>query len=355
MTKKIKIALIASVLMGNFSYTYAGWFSFNTYDRATDAYSDGRYVDALLLYEKACTNEDFKSCNDAGAMHENGMGTVKDNLKAEYFYRIACNNRAGNGCNNLQSIDKEETRVREREKTIIKEQEANSKNFKQAQEYCQAGSADWCGRLGVHYYQGEGIDKNLNLAEKYLQQSCDAGHNKWCGWLGELSYGKKDYFKTFESYSKACNAGDAVGCRSIGYLYENGQGSRLDIAKAADFYGKACDMKDQAGCENYKRLKSPQPVQQANSNNSNTNYQQEQLRLQKEHYEAQERSDAINSLNQTLQNVSSKIRQNTYDTQQLTNQMQQRNDQLYQQNQGRKTNYQLQQINNNLNGIRYGY
>jgi len=56
-----------------------------------------------------------------------------------------------------------------------------------------------------------------------------------------------------------------------------------------------------------------------------------------------------------IQQVSDQMRQSTYDTQQLINQQQQRNNQLYQQSQNRKTNYQLQQINNNLNAMRYGY
>jgi hypothetical protein len=42
-------------------------------------------------------------------------------------------------------------------------------------------------------------------------------------------------------------------------------------------------------------------------------------------------------------------------TNQAADSLRQMNNQMYQQKQDRKTNIQLQQINNNLNGIRYGY
>jgi len=59
--------------------------------------------------------------------------------------------------------------------------------------------------------------------------------------------------------------------------------------------------------------------------------------------------------NQSMNNASNQMRQNTYNTQQSTYQVQQLNNQMYQQRQDRQRNIQMQQINNNLNGIRYGY
>lgn len=71
-----------------------------------------------------------------------------------------------------------------------------------------------------------------------------------------------------------------------------------------------------------------------------TNMQQEQLAIQ--------RQQTINSLNQSMQNLNNNMRQNADESQQML-------DNLNQKRQDKKNNYQLQQINNNLNGIRYGY
>lgn len=300
MTKKIKIAFIASVLAGSFSCTYAGWFTPKTdSEKAFEAFRKRDYSESIKIYEKACSEDDFTACREAGLQYQMATGVAKDIYKAKVFYEKACKGGAVGGCGYLAALTRDEG-----------DEKTNSQNFKQAQNNCNTGSADWCGRLGVHYYQGEGINKNLDLAEKYLQQSCDAGHNKWCGWLGQLSYDKNDHFKAFESYSKACNGGDAVACRSVGHLYENGQGTRLDIVKASDLYGKACDMKDQAGCENYGRLKSPQPVQQAVNNAPNSNYQQEQLNIQRQQLKLQQEQNLQNQLNSMQQQNQFQSQQN---------------------------------------------
>ena len=44
--------------------------------------------------------------------------------------------------------------------------------------------------------------------------------------LGNEAYDKGDYQKAAELYQKACDSGEAFGCTSLGFLYENGQGVR---------------------------------------------------------------------------------------------------------------------------------
>lgn len=89
--------------------------------------------------------------------------------------------------------------------------------------------------------------------------------------------------------------------------------------------------------------------------NEQARQQQAYQKRQTEATESAANTAAMNSFNQSMNNLSNQMRQNAYDTQQFSNQMEQSNYQLQQQRQNRKTNYQLRQINNNLNGIRYGY
>ncbi|CAM4036403.1 SEL1-like repeat protein [Campylobacter armoricus] len=47
---------------------------------------------------------------------------------------------------------------------------------------------------------------------------------------------------------------DSVSCGSVGLLYENGKGIRVDFKQAKKYYGLACDGGYQLGCDGYKRL-----------------------------------------------------------------------------------------------------
>ena len=60
--------------------------------------------------------------------------------------------------------------------------------------------------------------------------------------------------KAAELYQKACDSGNAVGCLSLGFLYENGQGVRQNFSTAKEYYGKACDLGLQLGCDDYRKL-----------------------------------------------------------------------------------------------------
>ncbi|WP_314991161.1 tetratricopeptide repeat protein [uncultured Campylobacter sp.] len=72
--------------------------------------------------------------------------------------------------------------------------------------------------------------------------------------LGNEAYDKGDYQKAAELYQKACDSGEAFGCTSLGFLYENGQGVKQNFSTAKQYYGKACDLGLRLGCGDYRRL-----------------------------------------------------------------------------------------------------
>ncbi|MCX6075550.1 MAG: tetratricopeptide repeat protein [Campylobacterales bacterium] len=61
-------------------------------------------------------------------------------------------------------------------------------------------------------------------------------------------YKNGNEIKACELYSKACDDGNANGCRRLGTLYSNGEGVRKDKKKASELYGKACNSGDNNGC-----------------------------------------------------------------------------------------------------------
>lgn len=80
-----------------------------------------------------------------------------------------------------------------------------------------------CGALGVLYYNGEGVEKNL-IKAAYL-------------------------------YSKACELKDDWGCGFLGVLYYNGDGVKQDSKKAVALFEKACKLGYKKACEILKELR----------------------------------------------------------------------------------------------------
>jgi len=64
----------------------------------------------------------------------------------------------------------------------------------------------------------------------------------------------QDYQKAAQLFQKACDGGEALGCGSLGILYEYGQGVRQNFTTAKQHYGKACDLGLQPGCDDYRKL-----------------------------------------------------------------------------------------------------
>ena len=61
--------------------------------------------------------------------------------------------------------------------------------------------------------------------------------------------------KDVQRWEGECARGVAWACSLAGFLYDNGEGVRLDRKRALALFGKACDLKEEDGCKNYAKLK----------------------------------------------------------------------------------------------------
>ena len=108
--------------------------------------------------------------------------------------------------------------------------------------------------LGIEAYDKGDYQKAVQL----YQKACDGGEARGCFSLGFLYQNgqgvKQDYQKAAELYQKACDGGHAVGCSILGVLYTGGQGVRQNFSTAKQYYGKACDLGLQSGCDGYRTL-----------------------------------------------------------------------------------------------------
>ncbi len=78
---------------------------------------------------------------------------------------------------------------------------------------------------------------------------CDSGEMTHCIGLAIKHQVEQNYEEATRLYRQACDGGDARGCTSLGYQYDNGHGvEQVDEVEAVRLYRLGCDSGDVAGC-----------------------------------------------------------------------------------------------------------
>jgi TPR repeat protein len=163
--------------------------------------------------------------------------------------RKACDSGERQGCNNLGLMYY-------RGEGVAKDLNRAADLYKRA---CDAGGSGGCLNLGLMYLRGESVPKDPNRAADLFKRSCDENAAQACTNLG-LMYARgenltQDFNRAATFYTRACDGGNPNGCNFLGLLNEHGRGVPKDVSRAADLFKKACDAGLDLGCENLSRLK----------------------------------------------------------------------------------------------------
>jgi TPR repeat protein len=117
-------------------------------------------------------------------------------------------------------------------------------------EVCATGDPLACFLVASGYE----MRKDLKEAVKYYERMCNFGSAVGCntlGWMYDHGEGVPvDDRKAIELYRKACDIGYAMGCNNLGVMYARGEGVPEDDRKAIELYRKACDIGSALGCSN---------------------------------------------------------------------------------------------------------
>lgn len=124
---------------------------------------------------------------------------------------------------------------------------------------CDRGRWSACEELATCYLVGScpgngprEVDVDRRLAASYVARACDLGHLDGCAGVGALHLSGnglvRDLRAGFEILVTTCERGSANGCGLLGYAYENGWGTDIDLDKARVAYDKQCAM-DATGCQ----------------------------------------------------------------------------------------------------------
>ena len=144
------------------------------------------------------------------------------------------------------------------------EEAYNAKNWKDAATWCSAaaeqGNADAQIKLGVMYYEGQGVHQNNTKALKCFRKAADQGNVGAQNIIGNMAVcgdtqsqilvglmffeGKgvsQNYAEALKWYRYAADKGDADAQVKIGDMYYKGQGVSQDYTEALKWYRKAAE------------------------------------------------------------------------------------------------------------------
>jgi TPR repeat protein len=79
---------------------------------------------------------------------------------------------------------------------------------------------------------------------------------------GQAAYQARNFTKAITLYERACRAGEARACTSLGSMAFNGEGGRKDVSWASGLYEKACKGGDAEGCGKLRAMTAPAPAPQ---------------------------------------------------------------------------------------------
>jgi tetratricopeptide (TPR) repeat protein len=138
----------------------------DTFQRATDLYNQGRYAEALPLYQGLAEQGDAQAQNNLGAMYNNGKGVAENHKQAVYWYNKAAEQGEGIAQNNLGVMyDKGKGVAQNDNKAVYWYNKAAEQGLASAQF-----------NLGAMYNNGKGVAQNHKQAVYWVRKAADQGN-----------------------------------------------------------------------------------------------------------------------------------------------------------------------------------
>ena len=120
------------------------------------------------------------------------------------------------------------------------------------QKSAEQGNADAQYQVGYCYENGEGVEKNLELAFHWFQKSVEQGNADAQNYLG-VCYGdgegvEKNVELAFHWFQKSAEQGHTYAQYNLGVCYEYGKGVEKNLELAFHWYQKSADPSDVDAC-----------------------------------------------------------------------------------------------------------
>jgi TPR repeat protein len=157
-----------------------------------------------LLFEKRCLEGHFGLCGELGLMWERGWGGQKDKVKADEYYKKACDRGVLKACKALGRDLPPEEQMGIYDK------------------YCEEGNGFSCNNLGHMLLGDMGVPKDEAKARACLDKACSAGYAASCFTLEKILSagigGSEDKERAKEIMERARTAVEADEALKAKYL-----------------------------------------------------------------------------------------------------------------------------------------
>ena len=224
-------------------------------NNASACYFMGRYnsykkdpINAAFFYKKACDlNYEYACAYET--LNELDIVNFKLDPNRKMPSEKIVESRLDKYCGNEQSIDLQPGRVCEYLSQYYLDL-SPKKSYSYIDKACNFGSKRACSIKARFVFEGRGVQKNEKKAIEIYRGDCFVNNPESCLALGYLYYTgkskslKKDLYKSFEFYDKACNLGLAVGCSGAGVAKYKGEGVEKNLKDAVIYWEKGASMKE---------------------------------------------------------------------------------------------------------------
>jgi uncharacterized protein len=141
------------------------------------------------------------------------------------------------------------------------------KSFLLTAQAAEAGMRDAVLAMGWFYLNGVGVERNLELAERWYRKSARQGEAKAMFSLGQMAYDERDYADALVWFRRAADKGHARSLFWIGKLFWRGNGVPTDRKQAMTLLQRAAAEKVPAARRAMKFLSRNTPRSKHSSKN----------------------------------------------------------------------------------------
>jgi|GEM_PF-4531147 len=225
--------------------------------------------EAKVWYNKAIEHEDMRAYFSLGNLYYRGCGEIKeDDVKALKYFKLAAAKGSGDAMQKIGymyhfgtaeiKVDLDEALIwymKAAEKNNINSYNnlgyvyESKQNFKKAETWyrkaVENNSSYGAYNLGNLYMTGNLGKVDIENAKKYFEVATSRGHSGGMLQLGTILYGYKpyNYSRAHSLFKTADSLGNKLAPLYLGFMYENGNGVKVDIPLAMTYYKKSANFR----------------------------------------------------------------------------------------------------------------
>jgi TPR repeat protein len=202
---------------------------------------DGDATAANGLYSRACSGGEARACHFLALNVDRGKGTAPDPKRAKELFTRACNGQHEDACGLLSS------------QLLDGTESDRARGLEGLEKSCAKGSGAACRYLGTLRLSGSKLQRDPPKAAGDFERACESRELASCGdaarlyWAGRDGV-PRDATKAAKLAKKACDGGQAGGCRLVAVGHLQGAAGARDDAGALKLLEKTCADADGESC-----------------------------------------------------------------------------------------------------------